>query len=60
MQSILQVVASYQSPYSILGVAATSDDKEIKRAYRKAALQWHPDVSKAPDAESMFLKLTGG
>ena len=43
----------------MLGVAATSDEREIKRAYRSAAKEWHPDVSKKPEAEAMFLKLTG-
>ena len=52
------VVASFQNPYNTLGVSATSDEKEIKQAYRKAAKQWHPDVSKQPEAETVFLKLT--
>ena len=29
--------------YKVLGVPRTADDKEIKRAYRKLALRWHPD-----------------
>jgi DnaJ-class molecular chaperone len=52
------VIASFQNPYTTLGVGSAADEKEIKRAYRKAALQWHPDVSKQPEAESVFLKLT--
>ncbi|KAL2546020.1 chaperone protein DnaJ-like [Forsythia ovata] len=31
------------SYYSILGVNAQSSDEEIRRAYRKLAMQWHPD-----------------
>ncbi|CAA3026487.1 Hypothetical predicted protein [Olea europaea subsp. europaea] len=31
------------SYYSILGVHAHSSDEEIRRAYRKLAMQWHPD-----------------
>jgi hypothetical protein len=57
--SACQVAASLQNPYSALGIPASSDDKTIKRAYRKLALQWHPDVSKNPDAEAVFLQLTG-
>ena len=53
-------VAAYENPYAMLGVSATcSDEKEIKRAYRSAAKEWHPDVSKKPEAEKTFLKLTG-
>ncbi len=32
--------------YDILGVAKTADEKEIKRAYRKLARKFHPDVNK--------------
>ncbi|KAI3818260.1 hypothetical protein L1987_12063 [Smallanthus sonchifolius] len=33
----------YPSYYSILGVSIDSSDEEIRRAYRKLAMQWHPD-----------------
>ncbi|XP_076951197.1 uncharacterized protein LOC143624419 [Bidens hawaiensis] len=32
-----------ESYYNILGVSVDSSDEEIRRAYRKLAMQWHPD-----------------
>jgi DnaJ-class molecular chaperone len=35
--------ASRKDLYAILGVAQDADEDEIKRAYKKAALKYHPD-----------------
>ena len=46
--------------YDILGVNRNADDKELKKAYRKLALKWHPDkhtVNKSK-AESEFKKIS--
>lgn len=43
--------------YSILGVDKNADDKTIKKAYRKLAQKYHPDVSKEPDAEARFKEI---
>ena len=40
--------------YQLLGVERGASDAEIKRAFRKLAQQWHPDVNKDPDAEARF------
>ncbi len=40
--------------YEILGVTKSADEKEIKKAFRKLAKKYHPDVSKEDNAEEKF------
>jgi molecular chaperone DnaJ len=47
-------VATERDYYAILGVVRTASDAEIKRAYRRLAQQWHPDVNKDPAADERF------
>jgi len=43
--------------YSILGLGASAPLEEIRKAYKKKALQFHPDKNDSPDAEEKFKEL---
>lgn len=43
-----------QDYYSVLGVARNVNDEEIRKAFRKKAMEFHPDRNKSPDAEEKF------
>jgi len=47
----------YKDYYKIMGLSRDANKDEIKRAYRKLARKYHPDVSKEKDAEAKFKEL---
>ena len=47
----------YKDYYEILGVARDASDEDIRKAYRKLARKYHPDVSKEANAEERFKEI---
>ena len=47
-------MTKFKDYYEIMGIERDATQDEIKRAYRKLARKYHPDVSKASDAEERF------
>ncbi len=50
-------MATQRSYYEILGVERTASEADIKRAFRKLAQQWHPDVNTDADAADKFKEI---
>lgn len=47
-----------KTPYDILGIDKSASEADIKKAYRKLAAKYHPDVNKDSDAEAKFREVT--
>ena len=56
---ILTVLSSTvgQDFYKLLGVNKNADNREIRKAFKKLALKYHPDKNSEDDAHEKFLKI---
>ncbi|MBI2405336.1 DnaJ domain-containing protein [Candidatus Gottesmanbacteria bacterium] len=50
-------MATKRDYYEVLGVSKGASSDEIKKAYRKLALEWHPDRNKASNANEKFKEI---
>lgn len=48
------MTVQYKDYYQILGVDRNASDEQIRKAYRRLARKYHPDVNKSAEAESKF------
>jgi hypothetical protein len=44
--------------YKVLGLRQGASDDDIRKAYRKKAMEYHPDRNHSPDAQEMFIRIT--
>jgi curved DNA-binding protein len=51
------MAVDYKDYYDVLGVSRDASQDEIRRAYRKLAREYHPDLNADPDAEERFKEL---
>ncbi|RXN17771.1 dnaJ -like protein [Labeo rohita] len=54
---IAELILAEEDYYEILGVPKDASDRQIKKAFHKLAMKYHPDKNKSPDAEAKFREI---
>src|SRR2546429_5926535 len=52
------MAVAFRDYYEVLGVPRDASAEDIRRAYRKLAREYHPDVNKEPGAEDRFKEIS--
>jgi len=55
--SSIDVLAVHRQYYDLLGVEPSASQNDIKKAYRKLSMQYHPDVNPSAEAHEKFTKI---
>ncbi len=54
------IVQAAKDYYQVLGIDKKASEKEVKKAFRELARQYHPDKNDSPDAEAQFREIAEG
>lgn len=57
---ITELILAKKDYYDILGVPKDATEHQIKKAFHKLAMKYHPDKNKSPDAEMRFREIAEG
>lgn len=57
---ITELILAKKDYYDILGVPKDASERQIKKAFHKLAMKYHPDKNKSPDAEAKFREIAEG
>lgn len=57
---LAELILATKNYYNILGVSRDATERQIKRAFHKLAMKYHPDKNKSPHAEVKFREIAEG
>lgn len=57
---ITELIFARKDYYDLLGVPKDATERQIKKAFHKLAMKYHPDKNKSPDAEGRFREIAEG